>query len=129
MSKTAILIDVKNMTHKEVEFDNLEDLYKMIDCRSVDVVRAKVKGSIVDIIVDDEGLLKVDECTTSSAISMEPFEVLVGNIVITGINVKKGERRSLTKKEKRNVLNAISYRFQCELDECQQIPFLIYEKV
>ena len=58
----GLLIDVSRLKGvNEIEFeDTLENLYKLCDCRLIDVAERKVGDHWYDIVVDDEGLLKQD---------------------------------------------------------------------
>ena len=89
----ALWLDVENRKVKEVEVNGLEDYYRMIDCRMIDIVRRSIGGKDYNIICDDEGLLK--DNITISAINKDWQEMLVGNLIICGFE-KLGELTSLT---------------------------------
>jgi hypothetical protein len=113
MKKRALLVEVKNNARvvKEVYVTTkgLEEIYKVLDCRLVDVVRdAKIAGRTFDIIVDDEGLLI--ERPIASALCENYYEVLFGNILIVRRD-KEGRWRSLTKNDVEHIIErAISTR-------------------
>ena len=56
----GLLIDVYRLKGvNEIEFeDNLENLYKLCDCRLIDVAERKVGDNWYDFVVDDEGLFR-----------------------------------------------------------------------
>ena len=89
----ALLLDAEERKVKEVEANGLEDYYKMIDCRMIDIVNRSIGNKRYNIICDDEGLLK--DNITISAINKDWQEMLVGNLIICGL-AKQGELTSLT---------------------------------
>lgn len=89
----ALLLDVEERKVKEVEAIGLEDYYKMIDCRMIDIVNRSIGNKRYDIICDDEGLLK--DNVTISAINKDWQEMLVGNLIICGA-ADMGELTDLT---------------------------------
>lgn len=70
-----------------VRFGNckkLDDFYREIGCRCIDIARRSVGGKSFDVFVDDEGLLKSDAGKNVSAIAMEDGSLmpqLVGTLV------------------------------------------------
>ena len=78
----AILIDVKTQEIKEVEHDGkLQNIYDLIDCRTIDIVRV---DDVNSIFVDDEGILK-DNLYFEYSGSENVFK-LAGNGLILGVN-------------------------------------------
>lgn len=92
----------------------LEFWYQKIGCELVDIVTVQLLGKVVDIVVDDEGLLKpADTNGLMAGWVIQPdvpedadeyFErekVLVGNLVLSGVDLETGETLScpLTKTE------------------------------
>jgi hypothetical protein len=77
--KRGILIDVENRVIREVEFDGLKDMYRLIDC---DLVECVSYGRDLDIWVDEEGLLKDND----KGFFMVPSypQPLKGNGLLTG---------------------------------------------
>ena len=78
----AILIDVKTQEIKEVECDNnLQNIYDLIDCRLIDIVRI---DDVNSIFVDDEGILK-DNLYFEYSVSGRVFQ-LAGNGLVLGVD-------------------------------------------
>lgn len=62
--------------------DTLKTLYEMLECDTIDIITRYVRGIPLNIVCDDEGLLKADNFTT--AVATDEREMLVGNILICG---------------------------------------------
>ena len=76
-----LMIDVENRKVKLVEANGLKDYYKLIGCRTVDIVHRTIGDDIeVEIVIDDEGALV--ESPKVSAISPEGTPALYGNLLI-----------------------------------------------
>lgn len=76
-----LMIDVENRKVKLVEANGLKDYYKLIGCRTIDIVHRTIGDDIeVEIVIDDEGTLV--ESPKVSAISPEGTPVLYGNLLI-----------------------------------------------
>lgn len=97
MNKKMLLIDVENCDIKIVEANNLEDYYKLIECRCIDIVSRTIGGKRFEIICDDEGLFK--ELPKISALDCDGNPMLVGNLLIAGGEVIDGELTSITDEE------------------------------
>lgn len=90
----SYLVDVKNGESYPVEIENtLEEFYRLIDCRYIDIVRRKIGRKYYDIICDDEGLF--DSNPKISAIDNLGRVMLVGNLLITNTD-EEGNTVSLT---------------------------------
>lgn len=75
----------------EIENDNfLDECYKHINCRCIDIVTGSHKGEYVDIVVDDEGLLRDDTIVNPIAWYLyskcDPDYLIVGNALLVGTN-------------------------------------------
>jgi len=84
----AILIDVNNECVRQVEVDDnnvLHDWYRWIGCRMVEPVYLNSHDSIM---VDEEGLLSMDEHTKFFSYK---GSVYCGNGLVVGVNVNNGE--------------------------------------
>lgn len=87
----GLVIDIDKGAHMEC-FDQtdthafLKHMYRLIDCDLIDIVYARIGGVNVEIVVDDEGLLK--EKRRFSAIRGNETEGfapwLVGNLIVFG---------------------------------------------
>lgn len=99
-----LLLDVEKQELREVECNSLEDYYKEIDCRCIDikevfVINRKLKKSMyIDVIYDDEFPLTNNRKIPSVLYvternSLETF--LLGNVLFARHN-KDGEIESLS---------------------------------
>ena len=77
--KRGILVDVAALNVREVEFDSLSDMYRLIDCEMVECVAVDAK---TDLWVDEEGLLKEDG--KGWVVFKGAHSPLKGNVLITG---------------------------------------------
>ena len=80
------LIDVENGKHGPVEVkgdNHLDQFYRLIGCRCIDMVVRKVGETYYNVVLDDEGLLVADPI--ASAVDANYHAMLAGNIIIFGI--------------------------------------------
>lgn len=75
-----LMIDVENRKVEMVEANTLTDYYKLIGCRSIDIIHRWIGDIEVEIVIDDEGALV--ESPKVSAISPEGTPALYGNLLI-----------------------------------------------
>lgn len=93
-----LLLDVENKDIKMVEANDLEDYYKLIGCRCIDIVSRRIGDVEVEIVLDDEGAL-VDK-PKISAIDVTGQPALFGNLLIaSGRVTDDGELTELTHEE------------------------------
>ena len=94
-----LMIDVENRKVKLVEANGLKDYYKLIGCRTIDIVHRTIGDDIeVEIVIDDEGALV--ESPKVSAISPEGTPALYGNLLIaSGRVTEDGELTEFTEAE------------------------------
>lgn len=92
-----LLLDVYNNEVKMVEANGLDDYYKYIGCRCIDIVRRKIGDLTVEIICDDEGTFVEDPKV--SAIDVSGRACLVGNLLVAGGEVIDGNLTELTEEE------------------------------
>ena len=75
-----LMIDVENRKVEMVEANTLTDYYKLIGCRTIDIISRSIGDVRVEIVIDDEGALV--ESPKVSAISPEGTPMLFGNLLI-----------------------------------------------
>ena len=94
-----LMIDVENRKVEMVEANGLKDYYKIIGCRTIDIIHRTIGDDIeVEIVIDDEGALV--ESPKVSAISPEGTPTLYGNLLIaSGRVTDDGELTELTEAE------------------------------
>lgn len=98
---------------RQVEVSNpdveghLSEIYKLLDCDVFDIKTVEVGNSTLDLFVDDEGLLKNNsEGCIVHAFCYDPFDVVVGNILILGYD-EEGNTISLTEHDIKNIKNCL----------------------
>ena len=69
--------------------DDLETIYKMLNCSCIDIITRDISKKPFDFVVDDEALMKDNNFLT--AISKGRKEILWGNILICGIADENGD--------------------------------------
>ena len=102
-----LLLDVKNRDVKMVEANDLEDYYRLIGCRTIDIVSRTIGDVKVEIILDDEGAI-IDKPKVS-AIDIDGTPMLCGNLLVaSGRVTEDGELTELTKAEVKELMNNIA---------------------
>ena len=105
-----LLLDVEKQELREVNANNLEDYYKLLNCRCIDIVNRPIislndKIEHFDIICDDEGLLK--ENNLVSAVDFRNRKIaLVGNLLICDFD-REGNEKSLSKEQIEFIKDAV----------------------
>ena len=93
-----LLLDVKNREVKTVEANGLDDYYKIIGCRTIDIISRFIGDVRVEIVLDDEGALVRNPKV--SAISIDSAPMLYGNLLVaSGRVTEDGELTPLTEEE------------------------------
>ena len=93
-----LMIDVENKDVRLVEANTLDDYYRLIGCRIIDIISRSIGDIRVEIVLDDEGALV--ENPKVSAISVDGTPMLFGNLLIaSGKVTEDGELTELTKDE------------------------------
>ena len=103
-----LMIDVGNRKIEMVEANTLADYYKLIGCRTIDIVHRTIGDDIeVEIVIDDEGALV--ESPKVSAISPEGTPALYGNLLVaSGRVTDDGELTELTKAEVDEIMDNVA---------------------
>lgn len=77
----VFFIDAETNVSKLIDIDlTLENYYKILKCRLIDITERKINGKYFDIIVDDEGLF--DSSNRVSAVYEDGSPALVGSLII-----------------------------------------------
>ena len=107
MKIRGLLLDVdKNpgsVKEVEVEEENLNDFYDILNCNIITIVSRKIGDREFDIVCDDEGLLRSDYHV--SAIASNGRYELVGNLFIC--NHYKENLTSLSKEDIQYISNYV----------------------
>lgn len=112
---TGVFVDVVNekIELKTLETNDgsmLDEYYKLLNCRSIDIVQRKIGGKHYDIICDDEGLL-FEDWKPAMAIVDENSEIkqlLAGNLFIV-LNDNQRNLRSLTTEDAIRIFQEQAY--------------------
>lgn len=93
-----LLLDVKNREVKTVEANGLDDYYRLIGCRTIDIISRIIGDIRVEIVIDDEGALV--KHPKVSGISIDGTPMLYGNLLIASSRVTDdGDLAELTEAE------------------------------
>lgn len=99
----GVLVDVENEKVEKIEIeDSLKELYRVLDCKRIDIVPRKIGSQKFNIVYDDEGLFKKNPKV--SALNTAREAMFVGNLLVVSGNVSwDGELQSLTESEATHV--------------------------
>ena len=102
-----LMIDVENRNIEMVEANTLTDYYKLIGCRTIDIVHRTIGDDIeVEIVIDDEGALV--ENPKPSGIDVTGTPALYGNLLIaSGRVTDDGELTELTEAEINEIMGNV----------------------
>lgn len=121
-----LLLDVEKQELREVECNGLEDCYKEIDCRCIDIKEVFVinrdtkKSMYIDVIYDDEFLLTNNRKIPSVLYVTERNDIetfLLGNVIFARHN-KNGEIESLSDEQLEFIKSCI-----------EDIPFEVIDEI
>ena len=121
----ALYINTQNNTMKFIDTDTeLETLYKLIDCRCIDIATRTIFGRPFDFVVDDEGLFA--DKPAIAAISANQKEYLVGNTLVFGCHGLSEDLEGLNDEDV-NVLQAVM--FEGTFNDGTKRQILLYDPV
>ena len=93
-----LMLDVENKEIKSVEAHGLNDYYKIIGCRTIDIIHRRIGDVEVEIVLDDEGALVKNPKV--SAIDIDGTPMLYGNLLVaSGRVTDDGELTELDEDE------------------------------
>lgn len=102
-----LFLDVENRDVKMVEANGLDDYYKLIGCRTIDIVSRSIGDVRVEIIIDDEGLLV--NAPKISAIDIDGTPMLFGNLLVASSRVtEECELTELTQEEIDEIMDNVA---------------------
>lgn len=99
--------------------DELHELYKLVECDTIDIIKRCIGGKLYALIIDDNGKICEEEKMVSALTvcddTLPPaifntgendiLEILVGNILIAGLPDDEGELTPLTDEDVKNIKN------------------------
>lgn len=101
---TAVLVKRKPDNDLDIQvidnfLDELDNIYKTIECQTIDIISRHIRGRVVDFIIDDEYLLtdKVKTHPTGINATNPMLERIYGSFLITGTGDEEGNLTSLSK--------------------------------
>ena len=121
------LIDVENGKHGPVEVkddNHLEQFYRLIGCRCIDIAVRKVGETYYNVVLDDEGLLVEDPIT--SAIDHQHHGMLAGNLVIFGMDEQTMDLAPLTDDDVRNIRKNLMVAIDTEREMMYAVAVMDY---
>ena len=102
-----LFLDVKNREVKGVEANGLDDYYRLIGCRTIDIISRSIGDVRVEIVLDDEGALVNNP--KISAIDIDGTPMLFGNLLVaSGRVTEDGELTELTEEEVDEIMDNIA---------------------
>ena len=102
-----LLLYVEKCDIKMVVANGLDDYYKLIGCRYIDIIHRRIGDVEVEIVLDDEGLLV--ENPKPSGIDVAGIPVLFGNLLIaSGRVTDDGELTELTEEEVDEIMDNVA---------------------
>lgn len=102
-----LLLDVKNRDVKIVEANGLDDYYRLIGCRYIDIIHRRIGDVEVEIVLDDEGALVNNP--KISAIDIAGTPMLCGNLLVaSGRVTEDGELTELTRAEIDEIMDNVA---------------------
>ena len=103
----GVLVDVENKKVEKIKIDDsLQELYRVLDCKCIDIVPRKIGSQKFNIVYDDEGMFKKNP--KISALNFAREAMFVGNLLIVSGNVSwDGELQSLTETEATYVMENV----------------------
>ena len=100
--------------------DDLDTLYQLIGCDTIDIVLRKIGGKPYQIILDDEGLF-ANKPVLTMADPENKDDIIVGTVVIAGKADENGDLTSVTEEDVQHIENYIYYGVTCDKDERSNI--------
>lgn len=121
------IIDVNKGRHGRVEISDegshLEQFYRLIGCRCIDIAVRTIGGKPYNIVLDDEGLLVADPIV--SAIDGRGHGMLAGNLIIFGI-ADDMDLASLTDGDVRNIKSNLMVAIDAEREKMYAVAVMGY---
>lgn len=110
----AFWVDRETNTARVVKTDGgLGELYRMCHCRCIDITVAEIDGTLLNVVVDDEGLLVDRPVATVFDRNGEPL--LVGSVVFFGMDEETDDLASLSQRQIELLLNRTGMAIMSDL--------------
>jgi hypothetical protein len=95
--------NASNIEVKAIE-NTLSAFYDEIGCQFIEIVKTKIRGKYYNVVCDEEGLNKENPIPTVLT-ARNPYEKIVGTVIITGVEDEHGDLTSLTDEDIDNISN------------------------
>lgn len=94
-----------------VFIDTLDNLYKLLECKTIDIQVRYINGKPYDLIFDDEYLINGKSQEPLNVVALgtrnnDILEAIFGNLIICGIANDKGEETSLNENDIKAIYKA-----------------------
>lgn len=120
--------ETKHLIIEDTTFiDTLDNLYKLLECDTIDIQERYINGKLYDFIVDDEYLLNGKSEKPSNAVAIgtrkgEILELVFYSMIICKSN-DKGEETSLNDEEIKDITTALMYAESKKGDKLEIIHY------
>lgn len=109
-AKSYTLDSYKNQDSQTFEYteikDELDTLYNIIGCESIDIVKRKIGNKTYNIVCDDEALFAENPILTAFD-PANSYKNIFGTLIVTGIEDRNGNLTSITKEDARQIVSQI----------------------
>ena len=128
----AILIDPSEQSVRTIEIENnLQEIRKAIKCDLITIVKIQVGNLSLDMILDDEGLLKNTETQQFFKYGIES-QLFAGRALITSYNNRTGDTASIPAKDMEKTLEEVFAKVlwvgkavsKTDLEELLEVKFI-----
>lgn len=105
--------------------DELHNIYKTIECSTIDIIKRSIKGRPLEFIVDDEYLLtdKPKNAPTGIYAKSPLLEQIYGAFLITGPGDQEGNLTDLSNKDIEAIMGARRVASRAPRDNPQNIEY------
>ena len=105
--------------------DELKNIYKAIECHTIDIISRKIKGRRLDFIVDDEYLLtdKPKNAPTGICATSPMLEQIYGPFLITGTADSEGNLTDLSIKDIDAIMRARCVATRAPRENTEQVEY------
>ena len=113
--------------------DTLDNLYKLLECSTIDIQVRYINGKPYDIIFDDEYMINGKSQEPKNALAIgtrkgEILEILFGNILICGLADQEGKETALTDSDIQNISKSLRIASANNGEELQIINYNFEEE-
>ena len=101
---TGVLVDVIHNTIEEITIiDTLDNLYKILNCDTIDIIKRSINGKLYHVVCDDNALLK-NPIPRIGLVNPTGDSKIYGNAFICGDVDCEGDLTSLNEDDIKSIL-------------------------